>query len=193
MPKQICADAGYGSEENYQYLESQDIKAFVKYPLFHKEQKKKFKTNPYRQEKFTHNKDRDSYTCPEGKELFFSHEDMRKTSTGHQAKSRVYICSDCPYCDKRKLCVQRGGLRRSLYINNERLRHQNKARDLLLSEEGMKLRSQRPTEAESAFGNIKQNMGFRRFSLRGMQKVSLEWGWISLGHNMRKFHLAMGG
>ena len=37
-PEQFTADAGYGSEENYQYLEQQGIEAFVKYSLFDRQQ-----------------------------------------------------------------------------------------------------------------------------------------------------------
>ncbi|MCF2946410.1 transposase, partial [Paenibacillus tarimensis] len=39
---------------------------------------------------------------------------------------------------------------------------------------------------ESVFGQIKNNRGFRRFLLRGLQKVSLEVGWLSLAHNLLK-------
>jgi len=39
--KTVVADAGYGSEENYEMLESKEITAYVKYNYFHKEQKKK--------------------------------------------------------------------------------------------------------------------------------------------------------
>ena len=50
----------------------------------------------------------------------------------------------------------------------------------------MELRSKRPIEAESVFGNIKANFEIRRFSLRGLEKVDLEWGLISIAHNIRK-------
>ncbi|MDF9842689.1 transposase, partial [Paenibacillus sp. PastF-2] len=32
----------------------------------------------------------------------------------------------------------------------------------------------------------KNNRGFRRFLLRGMEKVTLEVGWLSLAHNVLK-------
>ncbi|WP_371362128.1 transposase [Sporomusa rhizae] len=38
------------------------------------------------------------------------------------------------------------------------------------------MRSLRPVEVESVFGNIKGNFDMRRFSLKGMTKVKLEWG-----------------
>jgi len=36
------------------------------------------------------------------------------------------------------------------------------------------------------FTNIKNNHNFRRFMLRGKEKVSIETGWLALAHNLRK-------
>ncbi|ARF70051.1 hypothetical protein B7C51_22670 [Paenibacillus larvae subsp. pulvifaciens] len=41
-------------------------------------------------------------------------------------------------------------------------------------------------EPESVFGQMKNNRGFRQFLLRGLAKVSLEVGWLSLAHNLLK-------
>ena len=65
------------------------------------------------------------------------------------------------------------------------------ARELLTSERGLQMRSKRPVEVESVFGNIKGNFGVRRFMLRGLQKVTIEWGLYSIAHNMRKMAVAM--
>ncbi len=50
MPDTLVADAGYGSEENYEYMEDNDIEASVKYQYFHKERCEKWRTDPYRTE-----------------------------------------------------------------------------------------------------------------------------------------------
>jgi hypothetical protein len=39
---------------------------------------------------------------------------------------------------------------------------------------------------ETVFGHIKHNQGFRRFHLRGRDKVNTEWGLMSIAHNMQK-------
>ena len=36
MPKEACADSGYGSEENYSFMEGNGVEAYVKYNWFHK-------------------------------------------------------------------------------------------------------------------------------------------------------------
>ena len=46
-PDTAVADAGYGSEENYEFMEDNEIEAYVKYNYFHAEQKKKFRENAF--------------------------------------------------------------------------------------------------------------------------------------------------
>ncbi|WP_026631718.1 transposase, partial [Dyadobacter alkalitolerans] len=57
---------------------------------------------------------------------------------------------------------------------------------LLKSEEGIVKRKKRCYDVEPVFGNIKHNHGFRKFMLRGKQKVEIEWGLIALAQNIRK-------
>ena len=54
-PETICADAGYGSEENYTLLEEKQIDAYVKYNYFHKEQGKKWQEDAFRAENLHYN------------------------------------------------------------------------------------------------------------------------------------------
>lgn len=51
--------------------------------------------------------------------------------------------------------------------------------------ERYKLRQQ---TIEPAFGVIKAVLGFRRFSLRGLANVSLEWTLVTLAYNLKRLH-----
>ena len=62
-----------------------------------------------------------------------------------------------------------------------------KARDLLTSDEGKDLRSRRGVEVEAVFGQIKENRQFRRFLLRGLDKVTIEYGLVAIAHNLMKW------
>lgn len=70
---------------------------------------------------------------------------------------------------------------------SEYLRSKQQAREKLRSEEGYALSVRRMVEPESVFGQMKNNRGFRRFLLRGLSKVSLEVGWLSLAPNLLKW------
>lgn len=65
-------------------------------------------------------------------------------------------------------------------------RFRQQAKQRLQSEEGIRFRSQRLIEAEAVFGQVKHNRGFRRFLLRGLEKVNTEWGIVSIAHNVAK-------
>ena len=69
-PEVVIADAGYGSEENYQYMDEENIEAYVKYNYFDKEQKKQKKDkNPFSAEKLYYNPKEDCYYCPMGQKM----------------------------------------------------------------------------------------------------------------------------
>ena len=88
MPDTVVADAGYGSEENYEYLENNNVEAFVKYQYFHKEQSKKWREDPYRTENLPYDESDDSYTCPKGQKMNFIGEKVRVTDNGFRQVKR---------------------------------------------------------------------------------------------------------
>jgi hypothetical protein len=66
------------------------------------------------------------------------------------------------------------------------IEYRRQARENLTSDTGKALCKLRLVEVETAFGHIKHNMRFRRFHLRGLEKVNTEWGLVCIAHNMRK-------
>ncbi len=62
---------------------------------------------------------------------------------------------------------------------------------MLTSEQGVEKRKQRCHDVEAVFGNIKQKMNFKRFILRGLEKVNVEIGLIAMAHNLKKFSLTL--
>ncbi len=185
-PNVLVADAGYGSEENYAYLEDKGIAAYVKYNTFHYEQKKRYrKKKPYRQENFRYIAEKDQYLCPQGKILTYQFTKDVISHNGYHAKRRVYECVNCQDCPVKSDCTK-SKYNRRLYIGVELLEMRKQARKRLKSPEGVKLRSQRPIEVEAVFGRLKHNWGFRRFLMRGIDKAKIEWGLLSLAHNIAK-------
>ncbi|MCX6748681.1 MAG: transposase, partial [Candidatus Pacearchaeota archaeon] len=70
----------------------------------------------------------------------------------------------------------------------ERLRMKNK----MASEEAKKIYNLRKTIVEPAIGNMKENLRFREFRLRGIEKAKIELNLISLTHNLKKIWVARG-
>ena len=109
----------------------------------------------------------------------------RKTASGYRQIYARYEAKNCEGCSLRSSCHKLKG-NRIVEINHELRRHKKKAREKLLSEEGKKHRSKRPADVEAVFGAIKHNKGFRRFNLRGLDKVAIETGLLAIAHNLAK-------
>jgi transposase/ElaB/YqjD/DUF883 family membrane-anchored ribosome-binding protein len=61
----------------------------------------------------------------------------------------------------------------------------------LHSDRGRRLYRLRQQTVEPVFGIIKQVMGFRRFMLRGLEKVTGEWQLVCLAYNCKRLHRLM--
>jgi IS5 family transposase len=185
MPETLVADAGYGSEENYEYLEKNDVEAFVKYNYFHKEQCKKWRTDPYRIENLPYDQEKDSYICPMGQEMTFLKEKIKITDNGFKQTKRLYQAQNCSGCPRKECCHNRQG-NRIIEVNPKLNHYKSIIRERLTSERGRKYRSQRPVDVEAVFGIIKSNRNYRKFLLRGIEKVEIEAGLLALAHNLGK-------
>jgi transposase len=185
MPDTLVADAGYGSEENYEYLEKNDVEAFVKYQYFHKEQSKKWKTDPYRAENLPYDEKDDSFTCPAGQKMRFIGEKVKITDNGFRQVKRLYQAKNCKRCMMREAC-NKSKWNRRIEVNPNLNHYKSIIKERLCSERGLKYRSQRPVDVEAVFGIIKGNKNYRRFLLRGLEKVEIEAGLLALAHNLNK-------
>jgi transposase len=192
LPKAIIADSIFGTEQNYELLEKEEtVTSYLKFPSFHAEQKKSYKQNPFNKDNFGYNAESDSYTCPNKKQLTFQrvYQQTHK-KTGYQSTITEYQCQDCDGCPfYSKCCKSTTGENRLIKVNEKLEAYKQQAREALNSERGVLLRKQRSIEIESCFGDIKHNMGFRRFHLRGIKKVETEISIIAMAHNLRKIHL----
>lgn len=187
LPQAAVADAGYGSEQNYEYLEAEGVEAYVKYNYFHREQQKSHQEKyPFEQSRLYYNAGRNQYICPMGQPMRHIGDQRTTTKAGYEQNVSRYQAINCAGCPLSGACHKAKG-NRTIEVNHRLNAHKAKARELLTSEEGLKHRSTRPIEVESAFGNLKQNKGFTRFMLRGIDKVSLEIGLLSTAINLKKW------
>jgi transposase len=185
LPRNIVADAGYGSEENYAYLEQAGVEGYVKYKLFDKQQKRSWRKQRFRAENWDYDPTRDEYICPNRKRLSYQGTRIRNTDNGYPTRIRLYECGSCSMCPLKPLCTRAMGNRR-IEANFQLNHFQRQAFEKLRSKQGIKLRSLRGVEVESVFGRLKQDWGFRRSTLRGMEKVKTEWGLLCMAHNIAK-------
>jgi transposase len=186
MPQELTADAGYGSEENYEFMENHSIEAFVKYNYFDQEQHKENRSKgAFHVDNLYYNKELNCYYCPMGQPMKYLGNKEELTESGYKRTLSRYQAQNCINCPLRGKCHKAKG-NRIIEVSHRLIELRTKARERLLSEEGKTHRSRRPIDVEPVFGILKQNKGFRRFMLRGTDKVSIEFGLIALAHNLKK-------
>lgn len=190
QPKNVIADAAYGSEENYAFLEQRQLGNYLKYNTFyqdthHYRNPEIIRKHQFRADHFEYDPKTDEFICPNKERLIYLYTGKYKTSNGYESERRYYECKNCKDCPIKSQCTQAKGNRR-IQISFKLLEYRRLAQQNLSSEMGKALRAKRSVEVETVFGNIKHNMRFRRFHLRGLEKVNIEWGLVCIAHNMRK-------
>lgn len=185
LPENICADAGYGSQENYQFIEDNQLGNYVKFNYFHKEQTKKWKNDPFKSSNLYYNKKQDKVYCPMGQPMDRLNSYKRKTKSGFEQHITRYQARSCDQCPLRSSCFKAKG-NRIIELNHQLREYKQKVRENLLSDQGIVHRKKRPCDVEAVFGNIKGNKNFRRFMLKGNKKVLIETGLLAIAHNLAK-------
>lgn len=185
LPNIICADSGYGSEENYELMERKGICGYVKYNYFHKEQHRPFRNNPFIPENLYYNEKENYFVCPMGQHMDFFCMRTRKSSTGFKSQISLYKAANCEGCPLKGECSQAQG-ERIIQVNHKLMAYKRQARELLLSEEGLRHISKRPIEPEAVFGQMKFNKGYKRFRHRGFEKVQMDFAIFAISFNMQK-------
>jgi hypothetical protein len=185
LPRNVIADSAYGSEENYAYVDREQLGNYLKYNNFKKEQRPRYKPNPFASDQMGYDPEKDELICPAGKRLKYLYTSHRKSDNGYRGERRVYEAEDCQGCQLKDQCSRAKGNRR-VHISFRLQVWRQQAQQNLNSELGKKLRSLRGVESEGVFGRQKEDWGFRRFLLRGKEKVFTEYGLLCIAHNFAK-------
>jgi transposase len=187
----LTADAAYGSEENYAYLEKENVKAYIKYQLWYQEITGELSKKKYNRENWVYNASEDYYMCPNQKKMVHKETKQIKSTNDYTKTVEVYECESCKDCPFFKECRGENAKpesNRTIQVSKKLEEYKNQARALLSSEKGLEKRSQRSVDVETPFGDIKYNMGHRRFILREMGKVNVEFILLAIAHNVRKVY-----
>ena len=173
----ICkADSGYHSGDNLAKISENQMEALIDDPAKQRVDNDNFK---YDKVNFKYNSETDSYICPEGKVLHLI------TSTEEKS---TYKCKECLECPVKSECTKKAKYKQLSRGKHEHLIEKNRAK--LISDEGRKEYQKRMHTVEPVFGNIKFNLGFRQFSVRGTTKVKGEFNLMCIAHNIRLFSTA---
>ena len=185
--KNIIADSGYESEENYLYLEEKEQKAFIKPQTYEIWKKSSFKKDISKRENMEYDEGKDEYTCHNGKKLKVVGIKHRSSVSGYRSEITIYECEDCSDCPCKAKCTKAKG-NRQLQVSKTFVEKRMKSYQNIMSEEGILLRMNRSIQVEGAFGVLKNDYGFNRFLTRGKNSVKTEFLLLCFGYNINKLH-----
>ena len=204
--KELSADANYHNKRALQKCEDEQIDAYIpdirfrkrdrrftdrdKYKERHR-QEHKCQSNHYTQEDFAYDQTRDCYFCPQGAELRLNaRRQIRGTRIVRIYHAAEASCADCPV--RSRCLIGPKGKYRSLTITLERL-HPDKPQTVtqrmrakIDRPEGRQRYEKRFGIVEPVFANIGYNKKLNRFTMRGREKVSVQWKLYCLVHNIEK-------
>ena len=114
------------------------------------------------------------------------------------------MLADAGYCNEEELAAleERGVVahvalgregRRIAEIDGDRRPATKRMAGRMASPEGKERYARRKWMAEAPHGWIKEAMGFRRFGVRGLEKVRGEWDLVCLVLNARRMAAALAG
>jgi transposase len=185
----LCLDAGYESEEIYDYLEKEEYYSYIKPANYEQSKKRKYRANIGRRENMDYNPKKDEYTCAQGRKLSVITEKNEKTKTDYVRKVTIYESKTCNRCPIRKDCTKaKAGNKKRLQVSKKFVAYREESLARIKSSRGIKMRINRSIQAEGVFGWIKANYGFKRFLLRGRSKVSVEIQLLAFALNIKKLH-----
>jgi transposase len=179
LPDKGTADAGFSSYDNLEYAEVKGLDLYMPDNFLEALDEKEECEKRYHKSNFRYDEARDTYICPEGKELKRWAEQKREGKT----PLIVYRGECCRRCPVREQCttgearaVSRDGREPLLEAMRQKLR----------SEEGKRIYARRGYTVEPVFGEIKWDGRKPSMDLRGSVKVRGEFSLLCLVHNVKK-------
>jgi transposase len=185
----LLADTNYFSEHNCRFLlQRQKMQAVIPDPHFRSRDlrfESRSKAHGIHEDDFTYDAKRDQYRCPHGKLLSFYTRVSSGDYRGRKYRSQERDCHGCPSAQS---CLTRGARRRTLFVANKGkpLTYAQRMMEIIDSPQGRQKYARRMAIIEPVFANIKHTKGMNRFTLRGAKKVTIQWLYYCLVHNIEK-------
>ena len=193
--KNITADAGYESEENYLFLEENGQLSYIKPANYEISKTRKYRNDIGKIENMEYDEALDIYTCRNGKKLTVDHIRHSKSKTGYVSEKTIYRCENCESCPYKKDCIKGNNCKtpleertKTLQVAKTFLKYRQEDLERILSDDGILFRTNRSIQAEGSFGDLKQDMQFRRYLSKGTTNVLAESTLLAMARNINKLH-----
>lgn len=193
--RDIVADADYESEENYLFIEENGQTAYIKPGNYERSKKARYRNDIGRAENMTYDEEENSYVCHNGKKLEWRCDTERTSKTGYTRVTSIYECKECKGCPCKTDCIHGNHCktpmeerRKTLHVQKTLNAKRKECVERITSDYGKQLRMNRSIQMEGSFADIKADMGFRRYTYRGMENILAQSIILAIAHNINKLH-----
>jgi transposase len=159
----VALDSGYSSGQNIRYAEDDNIDLYA--PSRAQAQKFDGKDQTLNHDNYKYDEEKD--------EIIFQHRRWRCKGFYYRKNGKKILMYYNDKMKKKKDVPE---------FFRERLRMKEKMK----KPGSKKVYNLRKITVEPVYGNIKQNLGFREFLLRGLEKVKIEFNLACIAHNLQK-------
>ena len=171
-PLAAVADTGYGAAADIAAAQAEGFEVVAPLP-----EGAPKKDKPYHSSNFQYDAERDVCICPQKQALVFTGQKDRR---GQQVRVYRCRCKDCPVVAQ---CT-RDPKGRTIEIGPHNA-VVVEMRKTLATEQAKARLKRRASIIEPRFAGVKARQGFRRWTVRGLEKVKAQWGWVCLTANLQ--------
>ena len=184
LPQQVVVNAGFTTKETILEMSERRVELIGPMREAGERSRPRRGIDPaFAHAAFVYDAERDTYTCPAGKEL--THQGTRR----HQAGVRYHVyeatASECRSCAFRAQCCSGAGARR--IVRSENVPLLAAFVEKMQTEAAKTIYRMRAAVAEFPHAWLKAKIGLRQFRVRGLKKLRCEMVWACLAYNLQQW------
>ena len=173
MVEEVLADTGYSSGEALQYLEDNNINAYIPNLGQYKPER----------EGFTYDKENDQYICSQGTKIVFKK--IVYSSDGHYNKMYSSSRKDCGKCPLREQCIGAKSRYKNIYETTAKPLY-DRMHKKMQGPKAKRMQRLRQTTAEPVIGTLINFLGMKRINTRGLHKATKCMIMAAIAYNLKK-------
>ena len=182
-------------QHHYLFLENNGQLSYIKPANYEISKTRKYQQDIGKIENMEYDSENDVYTCRNGKKLTVSGIRHSRSKTGYVSEKTIYTCENCSNCEYKSQCIKGNNCKtpleertKNLQVAKTFIKQRQADLERILSEKGILYRMNRSIQAEGSFGDLKQDMRFRRYLCKGNANVLAESILLAMARNVNKLH-----
>ena len=183
VAQENLADTGYFSSSQIGLAEERKYEVLINAPSCESTTSRSPEANPYHTSWFVYNEERNCCICPHGSELSYLKTKLRGKNKN---EVRIYRCREYRSCAYRDACSKsKRGREVEISVHYKALERQRAKRDDPANKQAL---AERKAIIEPVFAWIKQQLGFDRWTVFGLERVRAQWAFVCTVINLMKLY-----